>query len=192
MKIRQFYSSLLIAAIVVSTSGCAWLGYGDDTEPTGDPIPQAGIKPDDSVLNIDSDNDDGKWQVGANKVAGQAGDFIPIPNQHFPSIYFSYNRDVIGTTEQNKLDSIAKLMTDRPEICLIIEGNCDERGTVEYNRALGERRAIAVKDYLLNKGLSDDRFKTISYGEERPAVEGKSAGIWAKNRRADLIPAKRR
>ncbi|MCF6177353.1 MAG: OmpA family protein [Victivallaceae bacterium] len=188
---KKICSSLLIVAIAVSMTGCS-LFRSDDEGPTGEPVPQSGIKPDDPTLVVDLNNDNDGWKDGASDIAGQPGDFIPIPNQHFPSVYFSYNRDVIGTAEQNKLNSIAKLMTDRPEICLIIEGNCDERGSVEYNRALGERRAIAVKDYFLNKGLSEDRFKTISYGEERPAVEGTDATARAKNRRADLIPAKRR
>lgn len=186
----KFYSGLLIVAIAASMSGCQWLGYGDETGQPGEPIPQAGM--DDPSLVSDTNSDGKVWQDGAAEMIGQPGDFIPIPNQHFPSIYFSYNREVIGTAEQNKLNSIAKLMTERPEICLIIEGNCDDRGTVEYNRALGERRAIAVKDYFLNKGLNDDRFKTISYGEERPAIEGNDASARAKNRRADLVPAKRR
>jgi peptidoglycan-associated lipoprotein len=61
---------------------------------------------------------------------------------------------------------------------------------MEYNRSLGERRAIAVKDYLISLGISGDRLQTISYGEENPAVSGTGERVWAKNRRADLVPAK--
>jgi len=188
---KKFYSSLLIVTIVVSMSGCQWFGYGDEAGPVGPPIPPSGTNPGDGLV-IDVNGDKTDWKSGNSEIVGQPGDFIPMPNQHFPSIYFAYNREVIGTAEQNKLNSIAKLMNDRPEVCLIIEGNCDDRGSVEFNRALGERRAISVKDYFLNKGLSDDRFKTISYGEERPAVEGNDVNARAKNRRADLVPATRR
>jgi outer membrane protein OmpA-like peptidoglycan-associated protein len=191
MKMKNFYLSLLIVTIVVSMNGCKLFGYGDETGPVGPPIPPAGTNPNEELI-IDANSNQTGWKVGNSGIPGQTGDFIPIPNQHFPSIYFAYNREVIGTAEQNKLNSIAKLMNERPEICLIIEGNCDDRGSVEFNRALGERRAIAVKDYFLNKGLSDDRFKTISYGEERPAVVGTDAAARAKNRRADLVPATRR
>jgi peptidoglycan-associated lipoprotein len=190
MKMSKFFSGLLIVAIAASMTGCS-LFRSDDAGPTGTPITPPGGDPRTEVLKVDVEDDEG-WVKDANTIPGQPGDFIPIPNQHFPSIYFAYNRDVIGTAEQNKIDSVAKLMIDRPEICLIIEGHCDERGSLEYNRALGERRAIAVKGYFLNKGIADDRFKTISYGEERPAVEGTDESARSKNRRAALIPAKRR
>ena len=68
-----------------------------------------------------------------------------------------------------------------------VEGHCDERGTVEYNLALGERRAQSVKSYLVNLGVTDARLSTISYGEEKPASEGHDEGAWVKNRRAAFV-----
>ena len=70
---------------------------------------------------------------------------------------------------------------------VIIEGHADERGTREYNLALGDRRAVAVRDYLLAKGLNDARVRTVSYGKERPAVSGSNEESWAKNRRAATV-----
>lgn len=191
MKMTKIVLGFLIVVTVVSMTGCT-LYRNDDKGAGGLPIPTAGAQPrDDDNLTVLDGNDKG-WTSGSDTIPGQPGDFIPIPNQHFPCIYFAYDSDVIGTAEQNKLDSVAKLMNDRPEICLIIEGNCDDRGTLEYNRALGERRAIAVKNYFVNKGIAEDRFKTISYGEERPAVQGTDEAARAKNRRDELVPAKRR
>ena len=67
-----------------------------------------------------------------------------------------------------------------------LEGNCDERGTVEYNQALGQRRAEAVRDYLVGAGVDVSRLKTISYGKENPAVQGDGEEVWSKNRRVDF------
>ena len=74
-------------------------------------------------------------------------------------------------------------------IGLIIEGHCDERGSAEFNRALGERRALSVKDYLISTGVPASRLKTISFGEERPVASGAGAEVLSQNRRAELIPA---
>jgi len=73
------------------------------------------------------------------------------------------------------------------EIMITVEGHCDERGTDAYNIALGERRAEAVKNFLVDLGISANRLNTISYGEERPIVLGQNESSWAKNRRAQLV-----
>lgn len=78
-------------------------------------------------------------------------------------------------------------MNSDPSIKVIIEGHCDERGTREYNIALGERRAMAAKKYLIGKGINASRIKVISYGKERPAFIGSGEDIWAKNRRAVTV-----
>ena len=70
---------------------------------------------------------------------------------------------------------------------IIIEGHCDERGTNEYNLALGERRANSAKDYIVNLGVEPSRLKTVSYGEEKPFAEGHSEDAWAQNRRAHFV-----
>ncbi|MEK9179264.1 MAG: OmpA family protein, partial [Patescibacteria group bacterium] len=93
-------------------------------------------------------------------------------------------------SEQAKLEQVANYLLPNQTVNLIIEGHCDERGSVEYNRSLGERRAISVRDYLAKLGVPDTRMQTISYGEERSAVSGSDESAWAKNRRAELIPAR--
>ncbi len=120
-----------------------------------------------------------------------SGEWAPIPGINLPTIYFSYDRDAIGTSERMKLDQVASYLKSNAGIGLIIEGHCDDRGSVEYNRSLGERRALSVKDYLVGNGIEQSRIQTISYGEEKPAVTGSGEAVWSKNRRAELVAARR-
>jgi peptidoglycan-associated lipoprotein len=88
---------------------------------------------------------------------------------------------------QNVNFDYAKGLREHPEAQILIEGHCDERGTVEYNLALGDRRAKAVKDYLVALGIDSSRLSTISYGKERPLDDGHNESAWAKNRRAEFV-----
>jgi len=101
-------------------------------------------------------------------------------------IYFEYNKSNIRPEYQPVLESISKWLVKKDGSQLLIEGHCDERGTDEYNLALGERRALAVRRYLIALGVSSDRVHTISYGEEKPAVPGSDEAAWSKNRRAEF------
>jgi len=85
------------------------------------------------------------------------------------------------------LDRIAQYMLKHPNIKIRIEGNCDERGTIEYNLALGQKRALAAKQYLVSKGVSPDRITIISYGESRPLDPAHNEYAWAKNRRDHFV-----
>ncbi len=98
-------------------------------------------------------------------------------------IYFDFDKSYIRLDAQNILKQKAEYMNQHPEISVIIEGHCDERGTNEYNIALGERRAVATKQFMIRLGISADSMVTVSYGEERPADPGHSESAWAKNRR---------
>jgi peptidoglycan-associated lipoprotein len=102
------------------------------------------------------------------------------------TIYFDYNKSNIRPEFQPVLENISKWMAKKAEQQLLVEGHCDERGTDEYNLALGERRALAVRRYLVALGVSADRVHTISYGEEKPAVVGSDEAAWSKNRRAEF------
>jgi peptidoglycan-associated lipoprotein len=82
---------------------------------------------------------------------------------------------------------LARALKQRPEVPVVIEGHCDERGTIEYNLALGEKRAKAVKDYLVSLGIDRSRLTTISYGKERPLDSRSNEFAWAQNRRAEFV-----
>src|SRR5205085_2055463 len=127
---------------------------------------------------------------------GPQGPVGPIPGsqEHFASvmngrdvIYFDTDRYNIDAEDQAALATQAQYLQQYPSIRATIEGHCDERGTRDYNLALGERRANAAKNYLASLGVSPDRISTVSYGKERPAALGSNEEAWAKNRRAVTI-----
>ena len=103
------------------------------------------------------------------------------------TVYFGFDSSELAGEAQATLDRQAAFLNVNLTIVVIIEGHADERGTREYNLALGDRRAVAVRDYLLAKGLNAARVRTVSYGKERPAVSGSNEESWAKNRRAATV-----
>lgn len=101
-------------------------------------------------------------------------------------VYFAFDKFDIQPQYQDILRQKADLLKQYPSIRVRIEGNCDARGTEEYNLALGGRRARAAYDYMVRLGVSPDQLETISYGKERPAVEGSGEEVWAQNRRDEF------
>jgi peptidoglycan-associated lipoprotein len=100
------------------------------------------------------------------------------------NVYFDFDTSTLDDKAQDVLKKKAEWLQDNPNAKIIIEGNCDERGTNAYNLALGERRAESVKTFLENLGIAASRMTTISYGEEKPVDPGHNEAAWAKNRRA--------
>lgn len=99
-------------------------------------------------------------------------------------IHFDYDDSTLRESEKGVLNANAQVLMDNMWVEIVIEGHCDERGTVEYNLALGERRALAAKRYLVSYGIDASRMSVISYGKERPIAFGSNEDAWAKNRRA--------
>ena len=106
----------------------------------------------------------------------------------FTPVYFDYDSAVISENSRGNLDQIADHLARDTDATLQVEGHCDERGTTEYNIGLGERRARAIRDYLARLGVAQERIATISFGKERPAVQGNDEIAWSKNRRGELMP----
>ena len=102
-------------------------------------------------------------------------------------VFFAFDSSAISLDAAEVLDTQVKWLKDHEEVKVVVQGYCDERGTREYNLALGERRANAVKQYLVSKGIAADRISVISYGKERPAVLGNNEAAWAQNRRAVTV-----
>ena len=100
------------------------------------------------------------------------------------TVYFGYDESSLSAEAQATLDRQAAFLKANPTISIVMEGHCDERGTREYNLALGDRRASAARDYLVAKGVNASRLTTISYGKERPAVGGSNDTSYALNRRS--------
>lgn len=105
------------------------------------------------------------------------------------NIYFDYDRYNLRADARAVLDAKAQFLKAKEDITILIEGHCDERGTVEYNLALGQKRADAAKTYLINLGISPYRIQTVSYGEEKPAIDGNDEAALAKNRRDHFVVA---
>lgn len=101
-------------------------------------------------------------------------------------VFFDYDSDEITPEAEQRLVLKAAVLRDNPTVRVRIEGHADQRGSTEYNLALGQRRAEAVRAFLANYGIDVDRFATISYGKERPLVEGEGEEVWSRNRRAEF------
>jgi peptidoglycan-associated lipoprotein len=102
-------------------------------------------------------------------------------------VFFDYDQYNIRSDQRGTVEALAAWLDTYPQVTLAVEGHCDERGTREYNLALGERRANSVRDYLVALGINPARLSTVSYGEERPAVLGSSESAWAQNRRGVFV-----
>ena len=102
-------------------------------------------------------------------------------------VFFALDSYALSDDARGALDANAKLLRENPSLRITIEGHCDERGTAEYNQALGERRAGAARDYLVAAGIETTRLNVISYGKERPFADGHDESAWAQNRRAHFV-----
>ena len=103
------------------------------------------------------------------------------------TVHFAYDSAAIRTGERVKVESMAAALQADPSIWLLIEGHCDERGTEEYNRSLGEKRALSLREELVKAGANPEHIKTLSFGEDKPASTGHDESAWSKNRRGEFI-----
>ena len=102
------------------------------------------------------------------------------------TVHFKFDSAVVQDKDQANIASVAQALTD-PNLKLLIEGHCDERGTEEYNRSLGERRALALREALAKGNVDPMRIKTVSYGKDKPVETGHNEAAWSKNRRGEFI-----
>lgn len=186
------------ALVLVILAGCAPEGTVEDTTPVNDGVgavmndPAGGIDTTGRGFGADAARS-GQW-VDPNALANgaDADGWKPADpsgnNLGFPVIYFAYDSDVLVPSETANLDKIAAYLQQHAQLALVIEGHCDNRGTDEYNRALGERRANAIRAYLAGRGVANERMKTVSFGEDKPAVQGSGESVWRQNRRGVPVP----
>ncbi len=166
---------LLIAALTVSCGKKATV-KGEGEEVTAEKTEQpTEIK--EEVVSIPE-------KVTEETVVAKAEEVTEIT---FENIQFDFDKYFIREDARPTLEKLGAYMADNPDVNVLIEGHCDERGTNEYNFALGERRSQAAMDYLVNLAVDAGRIKTISYGEERPLDPGHSEASWAQNRRAQFV-----
>ena len=169
---------VLLALAMIGSTGClkkkkkaidANAPFGDQVivgyNPDGTPI--YGSAADASALAARTD--------GA-EVAGQ-----------FEAVRFDYDSPQLNPSEQGKIDAVVAYLQSNPTHGVIVEGHCDERGSNEYNLALGERRSLAVRAAMISAGIDGARVQTRSYGEERPVAFGHDEGSWSVNRRPEFV-----
>jgi len=125
-------------------------------------------------------------EAQSQPVATAAATLSTQDGSKLETIYFDYDSFTLQPAARQALERNAAWMRTNPTVKVTIEGHCDERGSDEYNLALGDRRARAVKSYLTTLGIDGERLATISYGEERSAVVGHDETAWSKNRRAEF------
>jgi len=116
-----------------------------------------------------------------------AGAMNIIEGLNLASIIFDYDSAQVKTSERAKIEAVADYMKKNTQVGCIVEGHCDERGSVEYNLALGERRALAVRAYIIGLGIDGNAIQTKSLGKEHPLDPGHDEAAWAKNRRAEFV-----
>jgi peptidoglycan-associated lipoprotein len=138
-------------------------------------------------VKVEKEKAKGEFEKGleAKKTPGIEG--VVFESSLLKDIHFDFDKYDIRPGDASILKENAELLKKYPKVKIQIEGHCDERGTNEYNLALGERRANSTKNYLTSLGISSERISTISYGEERPLDPGHNEEAWAKNRRAHTI-----
>lgn len=134
------------------------------------------------VRQINSDYADTECAGMVSEITGKI-DAITVLRER---VHFEFDRSRITDEAATVLQRKAEVLREHPDLRITIEGHCDERGSLEYNMALGQRRAQSVQNYLTGLGVSDEMFSTVSYGEERPIAQGANEEAWAQNRRAEF------
>ncbi|QIG06792.1 peptidoglycan-associated lipoprotein Pal [Proteus sp. ZN5] len=162
MQLNKVFKGLMLALPLVAVAACSSNKNEDQTDTSNVPVVEQGPT--------------------AEELARQQLEQLKQQN----IVYFGFDKYDISSDYANLLDAHAAFLRANPSVRITVEGHADERGTPEYNIALGERRANAVKMYLQGKGVSADQLSIVSYGKEKPAVLGHDEAAYAKNRRAVL------
>lgn len=160
-------ATILLILFIGLSCGCAKTNVDSNAMPPGAQAPGDGTGLSDSELEAKNLAESQRIIVGEK-------------------VYFPFDSSTITPQGQEILRRKSEVMKSKPNLRVLIEGNCDERGTVEYNLALGERRALAAKKYLILLGVNPMQIETVSFGEERPDVLGHNEEAWAMNRRDEF------
>ena len=186
--------AVLTVAMALATTGCRYAkarGGADAAGAGDDALASQQIAGEGDDINVgDVVSDDTESQEGSldGLVDRRFEDYCTrCGDVNFAPVYFGFDSTVVPQGELGKIDAVAQHLADNANRVVVIEGNCDERGSNEYNISLGEGRAIILRNYLVQNHIAADRIQTRSYGEEKPAVEGSDEGAWAKNRRGEFV-----
>ena len=176
MQLKPLARSLAAALSIVVIAGCSSTGGTQDGDSYGN---QDGSTTGSSTSGTGTGSQYGSSSGSGSSSGQQADSRIP----EVRTIYFDYDRDTIKSEYESVVMSHARYLRANPSAQMVLHGHTDERGTREYNMALGERRANAVKRFLNIQGVSPSQMSVVSYGEERPAVNGQDESAYSQNRR---------
>lgn len=191
MKINLVNSTILALAVVMATAGCKHKPVAVTPIPPGQGAPIGGGDNMNTLPNGQQYGNQPNLNGGPSPIA--LGNYNPenYTQDHdklaADSIHFKFDSAVVQDNEQASLQAVAQELQNNPREELLVEGNCDERGTEEYNRSLGERRALAAREGLAKLGVNPMRVHEISYGKDKPADPGHDDAAFAKNRRDDFV-----
>ena len=171
-----------VATAPVDDSLNAAAGTDVATDPNANTMPATAVDP--SAAYKDSDTI--PLDAAQQKPFDQDDRYVRCTDVDFAPVYFGFDASALVQSEMAKIEAVANHLVANPKRVVIVEGNCDERGSNEYNLSLGELRAISIRDYLLQLGIAQNRVQTKSYGEEKPAVSGTGEAAWSKNRRGEF------
>ena len=188
MKLTDFTKLLLLVLIVtLASTGCR-KKPGTITRLPGSPT------------GTPTDADRGQPLTGTNDINGTTSTGFPPPDpeirKNWPrdheifksdTVHFEYDRSTVKESERSKISHVADYLKANPGTAVEIEGHCDERGTEEYNRSLGERRALALREQLIALGIDPNRIDTISFGKDRPVATGHDEASHSQNRRGEFV-----
>ena len=198
MKLNKFVNLLVIGLVLtVAASGCRKKPVNTTMLP-GQPTPNArdqgaggAIKPSQPITDTTGTTRVDPVPFGEAHPSNPAGNRVGWTEDaqalKSETVLFDFDSSVVKASEKPKVSAVADYLKANAPKAVKVEGNCDERGTEEYNRSLGERRALAVREELIRLGIDLTRVDTTSYGKDKPAVQGHDESAWKQNRRDDFI-----
>jgi peptidoglycan-associated lipoprotein len=181
-KYAWYWMVVLLIGLAAS-SGCA-----KKAEITAVPEPQREATPA-AALTTEATAQPEQKVAAAKPAAEEAGEKAPAAAAGMQPVYFDFDQSFIRNDAKEVLKANAEWLKAHPQARIRIEGNCDERGTIEYNQVLGQRRAANAKKYLTEMGIPGDRISLISYGKEKPSCAESAESCWQQNRRDDFAVA---
>lgn len=174
MEMMKYSKVFALAAVFALVAGCG--GGATTAEETSEDVVADEVMSADAAVTEAADE--------TTEAAADAMDSVTVPN--IKTIYFDFDKSNIRSEFYNVLNGHAAYLMANPNAKVVLEGHADERGTREYNMALGERRGVSVQRYLSLQGVSSSQMEVISYGEERPAVRAQTREAYDKNRRVEV------
>ena len=178
----------VVGALALTVVGCKYDDAADgDAALNGDGAGKSGLASGMDVDTVENAPVTDESGMAATEVPfDKDPNYVRCTDVEFEPVFFGFDASNLAPSELAKIEAVAQHLKDNADRVVIVEGNCDERGSNEYNLSLGDLRAISIRDYMATLGIAAARMQTKSYGEEKPAVTGSGENVWAQNRRGEF------